>query len=202
MTARYIGQPQNRVDGPDKVTGAARYAAEYNVPDLLYGYVVSSTVASGKIKKIDATRALGIAGVIKVYTHENRPTTARLDRNYRDDAAPPGSPFRPLNDEGILFSGQPVALVVADSFETARYGASLIEVEYNVRAHKTDLKAERANSYKPPPRSGIPAPAKERGKPEEKLKSAAIQQRAEYVLPMEYHNPMELFGTTVIYETD
>jgi xanthine dehydrogenase YagR molybdenum-binding subunit len=202
MTARYIGQPQNRVDGPAKVTGAAKYAAEYNVPNLLYGYVVSSTVASGKIKKIDVAAALAIPGVAKVYTHENRPGTAWLDRSYKDEVAPPGSPFRPLHDEEIVYSGQPVALVVADSFETARYAASIVQVEYKAGTHKTDLRAGRSKSYTPHPRSGVPAPAKERGKAEEKLKAAATQHRAEYVLPMEYHNPIEMFGSTVIYETD
>ncbi len=202
MTAKYIGQPQNRVDGRAKVTGAAKYAAEYNVPHLLYGYVVSSAIASGRIKEIDTEAALSVPGVIKIYTHENRPSTAKSDRSYTDEVAPPGSPFRPLASAKIDYNAQPIALVVADTFEAARYAASLVRVEYKSGAHKTDLKAERENARKPRPRNGIPPPHKDRGKPQEAFESAAVRLREEYLLPMEHHNPIELFGSTVIYETD
>ena len=202
MTAKYIGQPQNRVDGLAKVTGAAKYAAEYNVPHLLYGYVVSSAIASGKIKKIDDELALAVPGVVKIYTHENRPRTALLNRSYTDDVAPPGAPFRPLASAKIDYNGQPVALVVADTFETARYAASLVQVEYERGAHKTDLASERENAHKPRPRSGLPPPPKDRGKPEEAFKSAEVRIREEYLLPMEHHNPIEMFGSTAIYEAD
>jgi xanthine dehydrogenase YagR molybdenum-binding subunit len=202
MTARYIGQPQSRVDGHAKVTGAAQYAAEYNAPRLLYGYVVSSTIPSGKITKLHDEKALTVPGVVKVYTHQNRPGTALLDRSYNDQVAPPGSPFRPLQNESIVYNGQPVALVVADSFETARFAASLVDIEYKRDAHQTDLEAERSRAYKPKPREGIPAPWKDRGKPEDAFQSAEVRQREEYSIPIEHHNPMELFGSTVIYESD
>lgn len=202
MTARYIGHPQNRVDGAAKVTGAAKYAAEYNVPHLLYGYVVSSTIASGKITRFDLEDALAVAGVLKIYTHENRPATARLDRSYHDQVAPPGSPFRPFQNEKIIYNAQPVALVVADSFETARYAASIVRVEYKNEAHKTDLETERRKAYKPPPREGLPTTPKDRGKPEKAFEAANVRQREEYFNPIEHHNPMELFGSTVVYESD
>jgi xanthine dehydrogenase YagR molybdenum-binding subunit len=202
MTAKYIGQPQNRVDGRAKVTGSAKYAAEFNTPNLLYGYVVSSTIASGRIKKIDDELAVAVPGVVKIYTHENRPHTALLDRSYADDVAPPGSPFRPLASAKIDYNAQPIALVVADSFETARYAASLVRVEYERGAHKTDLSLERDNAYKPDSRTGIPPPAKDRGKPDEAFASAAVRMREEYLVPMEHHNPIEMFGSTVMYEAD
>jgi len=129
MTTNYIGKPISRVDGRAKVTGEAKYAAEYNVPNLTYGYVVSSEIAKGKIRKIDASEALLLPGVLQVFTHENRPHIAWFDRSYKDEVAVPGSPFRPLNNNEILYSGQPVALVVAEEFEIARYAASLIRVE-------------------------------------------------------------------------
>ena len=71
MPTFYVGQPINRVDGRAKVTGAARYAAEHNVPELAYGYVVSSAVARGTITSIDAAPALALPGVLHVFTHEN-----------------------------------------------------------------------------------------------------------------------------------
>ena len=102
MTTNYIGKPQSRVDGKKKVTGAAKYAAEFNVPDLLYGYIVSSHVAKGKIVKFDLEKALALPGVIQIFTHENRPRTAWFSSSYQDEVAPPGSPFRPLYDENVI----------------------------------------------------------------------------------------------------
>jgi xanthine dehydrogenase YagR molybdenum-binding subunit len=142
----HVGRPASRVDGRAKVTGAAKYAAEYNVPNLTYGYVVSSAVAKGKIKKIDAGAALALPGVLQVFTHENAPSPAWLDRSYQDEVAVPGSPFRPLYDDRIKFSGQPVALVVAEEFEVARYAARLVRVEYEAEAHETDLNEQRAKA--------------------------------------------------------
>src|SRR5258708_2485743 len=121
----YIGKPTNRVDGRKKVTGAAKYTAEFKLPDLLYGYIVSSAIAKGKITQIDTKAALAVEGVIQVFTHENRPRKPWFDSSFNDDIAPPGRPFRALYDENIVFSQQPIALVVAESFEVARYAASL-----------------------------------------------------------------------------
>jgi xanthine dehydrogenase YagR molybdenum-binding subunit len=202
MTARYIGQPQNRVDGRAKVTGAAKYAAEFNVPNLLYGYVVSSAIAKGKITKIDAERALALEGVIQVFTHENRPRTAWLDRSHKDDIAPPGSPFRPFYDENVVYSAQPIALVVAENFELARYAASLVRVEYKAEPHETDLNKKREEGYIPKERQFFPPSPKPRGNPEEALTNAAVRHEAECSQPVEHHNPMETHASTVIYEAD
>ena len=109
------------------------------MPNLAYGYVVSSAIAKGRITHIDASEALKLPGVLQVFTHENAPSLAWFDRSYRDQIAPPGSPFRPLYDDKIQYSGQPVALVVAETFELARYAASLVRVEYEREPHVTDL---------------------------------------------------------------
>ena len=119
--ASYIGTAVSRVDGLAKVTGAAKYAAEFNVPGLVYGSVVPSTIAKGRITRIDPSAAMRVKGVIDVLTHENRPRMADNDQAYKDETVPAGSPFRPLYDDRIVFNGQPVALVVA---ETRRWRAS------------------------------------------------------------------------------
>ena len=72
----YIGTAVSRVDGKAKVTGAAKYAGEFNVPGLAYGTVVTSTIAKGKIATIDTSAALAVKGVLSVLTHENRPPMA------------------------------------------------------------------------------------------------------------------------------
>src|SRR5437773_1676777 len=123
--APYIGTSTSRVDGRAKVTGAAKYAAEFNAPGLAHGSVVTSSIAKGRIARIDASTALRVAGVIDVLTHENRPPMACTDSAYKDDTAPEGSPFRPLYDDRIMFSDQPIALVIAEEPEIARFAASL-----------------------------------------------------------------------------
>jgi xanthine dehydrogenase YagR molybdenum-binding subunit len=200
MTATsYLGKPTPRIDGRAKVTGLAKYAAEYNVPGLAHGVVVSSAIAKGRIKRIHTADALSVDGVLDVFTHEHRPKLASSHEKYTDEVAPSGSPFRPLYDDKILFNGQPVALVVAEEFEIARFAASLIRVEYERKPHVTDFDAQRergAISKRDPANSvarGNPAPAFER---------AAVRIEAEYRMPVEHHNPMEPFAATAVWEGD
>jgi xanthine dehydrogenase YagR molybdenum-binding subunit len=200
---RQIGRPVSRVDGHLKVTGRAQYAAEYPAPGLLYGVVVSSSIASGRIRKLDVSRAKARSGVVEVFTHENRGNAAWLNRSWRDEVAPPGHPFRPLNSDHILFSGQPIALVVAMSYEAARDAASLVHAEYDVFQHHTELESKRNEAYEPPiKRSGIPPPPKPKGSPDIAFSEAPHKLSRDYRVNAEHHNPMELFATTCVYEQD
>ena len=88
--APYIGTSTSRIDGIAKVTGAAKYAAEFNVPGLLYGSVVTSTITKGRIARIDTSAAKRVKGVVDVLTHANRPPMADNDQAYKDDVAPVG----------------------------------------------------------------------------------------------------------------
>jgi xanthine dehydrogenase YagR molybdenum-binding subunit len=189
----HIGTPTSRVDGHAKVTGTAKYAAEFNATDLLHGSVVCATIAKGQIVRIDTSEAQRVGGVIDVLTHENRPPMAGGDRAYRDDVGPPGSPFRPLYDRIIRFNEQPIALVVAEEPEIARFAASLVRVEYDEDAHVTDLL-----------RGGkvvvLRDQAVSRGNAEQAYATSEVRHEAEYVIPMEHHNPMELFASTAIWE--
>ena len=144
----YIGTPTSRADGRAKVTGAAKYAAEFNTPGLAYASVVSSTIAKGRILRIDTSAALRLKGVIDVLTHQHRPPMADTDQAYHDEVAPEGgSPFRPLYDGNIAFNGQPVAVVIADSSEVAHDAASLVRVEFAPEVHATNLERERGNAF-------------------------------------------------------
>jgi len=204
--APYIGTSTSRVDGFAKVTGSAKYAAEFNVPGLAYGSVVTSTIAKGRIVRIDRSAALRVKGVLDVLTHENRPPMADNDQAYKDEVAPLGSPFRPLYDDRIMFNGQPIALVVAETSEVARFAASLVRVEYETDAYVTDVyrRREAAIPVKPPatPIEALFTPPKTRGRPEPALASAAVRHAGEYYVPIEHHNPMELYAATVIYEAN
>lgn len=197
-TTNYIGKPTSRVDGPAKVTGTATYAAEYQVANMAYGYVVSSPIAKGKITKIHAEEVLALPGVVQVFSHENVPSLAWFDRSYKDDVAPGGSPFRALHDADIKFSQQPVALIVAETFELARYAASVLRVEYQQEDHETSLETQRAKGYEPGSgKTGFQPPPPPRGNPDKAWEEAPHRMEAEYVHGAQHHNPMELFSTTV-----
>ena len=201
----YIGTSTSRVDGRAKVTGAAKFAAEFNVAGLAHASVVSSTIAKGRIVRIDASEALRVEGVLDVLTHENRPRMPSTDSAYKDDVAPPqGSPFRPLYDDKIMFSGQPIALVVAEEPEIARFAASLVRVEYEEAAHVTDVYRQRGDAFaleSPANLAENPfAPPKPRGTPEQAFAAAEVRHQGEYYVPIEHHNPMELYASTVIFE--
>ncbi|RAU81872.1 xanthine dehydrogenase family protein molybdopterin-binding subunit [Pontibacter arcticus] len=199
MNTDQIGKPANRVDGYAKVTGQAKYAAEFNAPDLAYGFVVNSAIAKGKIKSIDTSKALALDGVLEVFTHENRPGYIWGDKNYQDEDSPPGSPFRPLYQNEIQFSMQPIALVVADSFELARYAAMLLEVEYETAAFETDFEANIEKAYEPEEYKSTPPPDP-RGNPEKAFREAEFKVETEYAHPSEHHNPMEMHASTAVWE--
>jgi xanthine dehydrogenase YagR molybdenum-binding subunit len=202
----YIGTATSRVDGRAKVTGAAKYASEFNSAGLAHASVVTSTIAKGRITRIDASEALSVEGVIDVLTHQHRPRMASADSAYKDDVAPEGSPFRPLYDDRIWFSGQPIALVVAEESEIARFAASLVRVEYDKEAHVTDLRRQRDTAFalEAPanPAENPFAPPKPRGTAEHAFAAADVRHRGEYYVPIEHHNPMELFASTAIFEAD
>jgi xanthine dehydrogenase YagR molybdenum-binding subunit len=204
--AAYIGSAISRIDGIAKITGAAKYAAEFNVPGLLYGSVVTATIAKGRIVQIDSGAAMQAKGVIDVLTHKHRPQMADNDQAYKDEVAPDGSPFRPLYDDKIKFNGQPIALVVAETSEIARFAASLVRVKYEQEGHLTDVFSRRdaAIPIKPPANSAdaLFGPPKTRGNPEQALAASAVRQEGEYYVPIEHHNPMELYAATAIYESD
>ena len=198
-----IGQPVSRYDGQDKVTGQARYAADFLVPKLTHAVVVSSRIAVGHITALDVSEALNIAGVLGVFTHLNCPEVAKADRAYQDQAAPPGTPFRPFQDGQIRFAGQPIALVVAEDFETARHAASLVTVAFTNGASQTNLSLARDQAYEPPKkRTGVSGPPKARGDVAIALGTAEHQISAVYQTPAHYHNPMEMHATTVVWKSD
>jgi xanthine dehydrogenase YagR molybdenum-binding subunit len=198
---RYIGKEMSRVDGVAKVTGRAKYAAEFRVPNLAYGFIVLGTVAKGTIKSIDSREAEAAAGVIRVFTHLNAPTLG--PKAATEDSPPratrePDKSFRALQSDRIYFNAQPVALVVAETYEQARYAARLVNVSYNADQHVTDTEAVRE-------RARVPAqgpPPKPHGNPEEAMRHAPVKVEAEYRIPIEHHNPMEPHAAIAVWQGD
>ncbi|MBT2793172.1 xanthine dehydrogenase family protein molybdopterin-binding subunit [Paraburkholderia strydomiana] len=196
---RASGVPHKRVDGRLKVTGAAQYAADFTANGLTYGFVVSSTIAAGRIVSIDSSAALALPGVLHVLTYQNRAELPREDKPYKDMVAPGGSPLRPLWDDRVWYSGQPVALVLAESLELARHAASLVDVRYESAPHRTDM-GEALMDAEPPSteKGGFDPPPPPRGDADAALASAVARVDAFYSTPAEYHNPMEMHGCTVV----
>lgn len=202
MTTTGIGKPLDRVDGAGKVTGTARYSAEFECAGLLHGHAYTARIARGSITRIDVTRALAVAGVVDVLTHEHRPHVAWFDLMHKDMVAPPGDPFRPLYDATIHYSGQPIALVIAETPEIARYAVTLIEVDYETKEFATGLAEVIGEAFSPViPRLGFHKP-KSRGDADEALARSPVRIAGDYHLVPEHHNPMELFATTIFREDD
>ncbi|MFL6126847.1 xanthine dehydrogenase family protein molybdopterin-binding subunit, partial [Actinophytocola sp.] len=142
----------SRVDGPLKVTGRARYGADNNPDGTVYGYVVLSTVANGEIRQLDTTAARSEPGVLGVYSPfdrlELRPGTTPVF----------GETWVPMQDKSVAYYGQPIGLVVADTFEHARDAAMTIAVTYDERPARTSLADELATAEDAPPnRDGSPS---------------------------------------------
>lgn len=136
---KYIGKEMSRVDGVAKVTGAAKYAVEFQSNNLAYGFIVQSTIAKGAIASIDTAEAEKASGVIRVLTHLNVPKLAYTDKTDKDEMAPAGgAPLRALYSDKIMFSGQPIALVVAETYEQARFAAHLVKATYTAEKAATD----------------------------------------------------------------
>ena len=199
----YIGTATSRVDGRAKVTGAAKFAGEFITPGLAHASLVTATIAKGRVSRIDANEALAVEGVIDVLTHRNRPRMASTDSAYKDEVAPEeGSPYRPLYDDRIQFSSQPIALVVAEESEIACFAASLVRVEYDEEAHVTDVHGEQSNAFVLKPGDDPFGPPKPRGNAKRAFAAAGLRHEGEYHVPIEHHNPMELYASTVIFEPD
>jgi xanthine dehydrogenase YagR molybdenum-binding subunit len=198
----HIGTPTSRVDGIAKVTGAAKYAGEFALPGLCYAAVVTSAIPKGRLAKIDTSEAALVQSVLTILTHENRPpmaggsTPGNGPDPYSDEVAPPGTAFRPLFNNKVLFDRQPIAVVVAEDWETAEFAASLVKVDYQREPFATDLFHERSNAFELTAESHSLSVAKPRGDAAKGLASSPVRHEAEYFVPMEHHNPIELFAST------
>ena len=228
--AASLGQPLDRVDGRLKVTGGARYAAEFAVANVVHAVLVTSTIASGRVKSMDTSAAEKVPGVIKVFTPFNAP---RLPGAPKPGPHPPaqnagaaqgGGPQAGqrqgqgaqgpaargavsmrvptmLQDDGVRYNGQPIGLVVADTFEHAREAVSLVKVRYETENPVLDWSNAPLNRPdEVHPLGGERTVA--RGDVAQGLAKAAVRVDQTYVTPLENHNPMEVHTTLAQWEGD
>jgi len=200
-TSPGIGTPLNRIEGVAKVTGQARYAAEHPAEGLLYGVAVCAGIARGRIRSLDTAGALNTPGVVQVLTHENRPHVPWYEAAADDDDAAGNAkpPVPLLLDGAIMYSGQPIALVVAETFEAARRGAMQVEAAYDTLPHNTLLGSALAQRFTPAAKAQGNIV---RGDAQAALDDAAARIDSRYELAMEHHNPMEMHATTVQWHGD
>jgi xanthine dehydrogenase YagR molybdenum-binding subunit len=193
MTQPLIGKGYDRVEGPDKVTGRVTYAADNAFANMTYAVVVPSAIASGRIVDIDDRSALRAAGVLAVITHRNAP---RVDpKKHQENEAD----LYLLQDDAVLFDRQPVAVVVAKTFESATHAANLVRVRYD--ASTPQLNMESARRFIPKKIFGKPA-SFTRGEPAAALQRSSHRVDATYTTPTEHHNPMEPHATIARWDGD
>jgi xanthine dehydrogenase YagR molybdenum-binding subunit len=203
MSARntqFIGQPVDRVDGRLKVTGKARYAAEFQFRGITHAVAIGSTIASGRINAIDLREAERAPGVLAVITHLNAPKmpapAPETPQNRFQRAVPV------LQDTEIHHHGQFIGVVVAETFEQARHAARLVKVDYRETRPNIDFDANVENAYAPPIINAGFKTDTRRGEPEQGLQQAAARMDAVYDTPIEHHHPMEPHATIASWEGD
>lgn len=198
-----VGKPMDRVDGRLKVTGAARYSAEVEVPDLVHAVLVMSTIAKGRIQQIDTQAAERAPGVLAVITHLNAPKL-NFDKPEQRAFIDPrvGKHFPVLQSDTIYFNSQPIAVAIADTLERAQYAASLVQVRYEQQTAVTTVEAAMAQAF-PPTESSLGGRHSDvvRGNPNA-LASAQVRVEGSYTIPIEHHNPMEPHATIAIWQGD
>ena len=192
-----IGAPLDRVDGPLKVCGQAHYTGDLALPRMAHAVLVTSTIASGRVLRIDAGAAERAPGVVMVLTHLN---AMRLPEGGRAAVQPPaGRVLALLQDDQVAYSNQPIAVVVAETIEQANGAAALVRASYERTAARLDFEAERRNEY-PPGKVNDGPPDTRRGDLEAGLQAAACRLDAAYTTPMQHHNPMEPHATLASWD--
>ncbi|MET7304819.1 xanthine dehydrogenase family protein molybdopterin-binding subunit [Embleya sp. NPDC005575] len=188
-----VGVARARLDGPDKVAGRARYAADAQVPGTVQGHLVTAPIARGRIRRIDPGAALALPGVVGVLDHRNAP---RLDPAAGNFFGPDGS-LQLLQDDAIPYAGRAVALVVAETFEQARAAAAVLRIDYETEAHDTAFSAAHPAAR---PALTVFGDDADTGDEDAELASCAAVVDARYRTPEQHGAAMEPHSATAWWE--
>ncbi|WP_432826266.1 xanthine dehydrogenase family protein molybdopterin-binding subunit [Dactylosporangium sp. CA-092794] len=186
---RAVGTARPRIEGPLKVTGAARYAADERRPGMAWGWIVTAAISKGHIAEIDAKETLSMPGVIGVLDHGNAPRLNPESGNY---FGPDGIP-QYLQSDAVPYAGRPIALVVAETMEQARAAAAALRVTYRQLPHDTTLSVDHPAKR---PASQAFGPEADTGDLEAELAASAVVVDEVYRTPEESHSAMEPHATT------
>lgn len=197
MSTEAIGKPLARVDGRAKVTGGARYAAEFNQPGQAHAVIVGSTIGLGRIVSVDAAAALRMPDVLAVISHLNAPRLPyRTHKSGIDPAV--GERLHVLQDDRVWFYGQPVAIVVAETVDSAEHAAASLRIAYSAASPVIDPHDPRAQPIAPEAVAADTA----RGDAEAAFAAAPVTIYAAYDMARENHNPMEPHATIAAWTGD
>ncbi|MGW5740574.1 xanthine dehydrogenase family protein molybdopterin-binding subunit [Amycolatopsis sp. NPDC003861] len=198
-----VGRPIDRVDGTAKTTGAARFSAEYPLPDLAHAALVHSTISRGRITAIGTEAAAAVPGVVAVLTHLNAPPLKPAPKVSPLDLSTlaSGTSVDYLNTDEVHWDGQPVAVVVADTLDAAREAAGLVTVTYETRPSTVDFAAEEKNA-KPQKSNLIMSGAAKKGDAEAALAAAPVSLDLRFTTPTHHHNAIEPHATTAAWDGD
>lgn len=197
-----LGTQQSRVDGPDKVRGAARFAAEVALERLLYAACVHSTIARGKISELDVVAAEAAPGVALVMTHRNAPKMALPPPIGLTNLKAAGNNILPvMQDPEIRWNGQAVAVVLAETQEQADHAASLVMVRYDAAAARTRFDDAKAHA-RTPDSLMIEKNRLKKGDFKAAVQAAAGSVDAVYRTPWHNHNPIEPNAATIFWDGD
>ncbi|GAA0537179.1 xanthine dehydrogenase family protein molybdopterin-binding subunit [Saccharopolyspora thermophila] len=190
----------NRLDGPVKVTGRARYGADHSFPGMVHGYVVLSTIAHGEIEAMDVTAAKTAPGVLGVYSPFDPLTLHTPDSMF-------GKTWVPLQNREVTYYGQPIGFVVAETFEQARDAAMLIKVSYRQRPALTSLEDGLATAEEAPVSGdGSPAAlqvlAPDVESIEDALAASPVVVEATYTTATQNHAAMEPHSAVAVWDSD
>ncbi|HEY4040759.1 MAG TPA: xanthine dehydrogenase family protein molybdopterin-binding subunit [Rhodopila sp.] len=192
-----IGKPIDRIDARLKVTGAARYAAEFHVPNAVHAVLVQSTIAAGSISGFELKEAEGMPGVLAIITPDNAGKLSHPENVPQAVAGPL------LQNKEILFNGQHVAVVVAETLEQAQAAGSAVRVAYTPGEAATSMDAMLGQAYVPKHfRNGQRPPDSSRGDADGTFNSGAVKIEQTYITPIEHHNPMEPHATIAAWNGD
>ena len=191
-------QADVRYEGRLKVTGKAKYAAEFATDNVAYGVMVQSTVPSGTITAMDTKRAEHASGVLAVITPFN---VMRLPQGGKSAIqSPAGRTLSLLQDKEVHYNGQPIAVVVARSLDEAIHAAALVQTSYRPGTPKLDFTANLGSAY--PPKPGRRQADTHKGDIDASLQRADVRVEETYSTPMQNHNPMEPHATIAAWDGD
>ncbi|MFF8474206.1 xanthine dehydrogenase family protein molybdopterin-binding subunit [Streptomyces sp. NPDC015414] len=191
-TGTALGAPAGRREGREKVTGNARYAAEYPVPGRAHAWPVPAAVARGRVTGVDAAAALALPGVLAVLTPGDAPRLGATD-----DAT-----LAVLQNRHVPHRGWCVALAVAETPEAARAAARAVRVTYAAEHHDCVLRPDHPDAYEPEEaNAGLPGRV-EHGDPHAAFAAADVRLDNEYRVPPLHNHPMEPHATTAQWDGD
>jgi xanthine dehydrogenase YagR molybdenum-binding subunit len=191
IAVRTVGTPVERVEGREKVTGQAVYAYEHEPEGVAYAAIVTSSVARGSVRAIDADAALSLPGVLGLLSAENAPNLPGAEGE-----------LAVLQSPAVAYRGEIVAVAIAETLELARQAAELVRIDYEEGSHDVVLRGDHPELFKPDKVNPNFPTDTEEGDVDAALAAAAVRVDETYTTPTEHNNAMEPHATIAVWEGD